>query len=148
MHQRRCSVVGYAWNSRRQQSSPSGIDNPALAMRPEIADRAQAQAWPRAAGDPPGVLLLRSPTRLGRQPASTKIAFDDQTKGKRFCHRIETVTVASMFERLPRAGLAESPRRLVLRASRLRPITSGPGAGFIPRRVSLLGPFAIAGAAP
>lgn len=43
-------------------------------------------------------------TRLRAGATSAHIAFDDHPTGRRFSHRIDTVTVDSVLERLPVAG--------------------------------------------
>ncbi|MFT4268186.1 MAG: DUF2145 domain-containing protein [Xenophilus sp.] len=107
------SVVSYAWGQTYQQSNQWAIEALALAMEPAaVGRRVQAQAWLRFKGYEPSVLRLGPLTRLGGRLGSANVAFDDHPNEKRFSDRIETVTVDSVFDWLPRAGLAAAPVRL------------------------------------
>ncbi|HVZ43792.1 MAG TPA: DUF2145 domain-containing protein [Ramlibacter sp.] len=108
MHWKPYSVVSYAWGQRYQQSNQWAIETLAAAMEPGIASRTQAQAWLQFKGYQPTTLHLGPMERLGGRLTSANVAFDDHPSEKRFSNRIETVTVDSVFDWLPRAGLASS----------------------------------------
>jgi hypothetical protein len=109
------SIVSYAWGRKYQQSNQWAIETLAAAMEPTtIASRAQAQAWLQFKGYAPTTLRLGPLTRLGGRVGSANVAFDDHPNEKRFSDRIETVTVDSVFEWLPRAGLGAAPAVLGL----------------------------------
>jgi hypothetical protein len=115
LHEPAYNMVGYAWGQKYQQSNQWAIETLALAMVPAgVKDRTQAQAWLRFNGYEPTTLKLSPLTRLGGRVGSANIAFDDHPNEKRFADRIETVTVDSVFEWLPRAGLAATPQQLGL----------------------------------
>ena len=104
------SIVSYAWGQKYQQSNQWAIETLAAAMEPAtVAGRAQAQAWLQFKGYAPTTLRLGPLTRLGGRVGSANVAFDDHPNEKRFSDRIETVTVDSVFEWLPRAGLGAAP---------------------------------------
>jgi len=110
LHAEPYSIVSYAWGEKYQQSNQWAIETLAAAMEPAtIASRAQAQAWLRFKGYQPTTLKLGPLTRLGGRIGSANVAFDDHPTEKRFSDRIETVTVDSVFEWLPRAGLGAAP---------------------------------------
>jgi len=107
------SLVSYAWGQKYQQSNQWAIETLALAMEPgTVRQRTQAQAWLRFKGYEPTTLRLGPLTRLGGRISAANVAFDDHPNEKRFSDRIETVTVDSVFEWLPRAGLGAPPVRL------------------------------------
>ncbi|RYX96890.1 MAG: DUF2145 domain-containing protein [Comamonadaceae bacterium] len=99
------SIVSYAWGQKYQQSNQWAIETVASAMEPSIDSRAKAQAWLQFKGYEPAVLKLGPLTRLGGRMTSANVAFDDHPNDKRFSDRIETVTVDSVFNWLPRAQL-------------------------------------------
>jgi hypothetical protein len=104
------SVVSYAWGRTYQQSNQWAIETLALAMEPAtIRTREQAQAWLQFKGYEPTTLKLGPLTRLGGRITAANITFDDHPTNKRFSDRIETVTVDSVFDWLPRAGLGAVP---------------------------------------
>lgn len=110
MHVAPYSLVSYAWGQRYQQSNQWAIETLAAAMEPAtIVTRAQAQAWLQFKGYAPTVLTLGPLTRLGGRMTSANVAFDDHPGEKRFADRIETVTVDSVFDWLPRADLGGAP---------------------------------------
>ncbi|MCW5653946.1 DUF2145 domain-containing protein [Hydrogenophaga sp.] len=114
MNTRDYSMVSYPWSTRYQQSNQWALETLSLAAEPGIASREQAQAWLRFKAYQPTTLRLGALTRLGARVSSAHIAFDDHPNEKRFADRIETVTVDSVFDWLPRAGLASAPQRLEL----------------------------------
>ncbi|MBU1357340.1 MAG: DUF2145 domain-containing protein [Gammaproteobacteria bacterium] len=115
------SIVSYAWGQKYQQSNQWALETLAGAMEPTtIATREQAQAWLRFKGYQPTTLHLGPLQRLGGRIGSANVAFDDHPSDKRFTDRIETVTVESIFDWLPRAGLGSPPERFDL-SSRMRP---------------------------
>ena len=115
LHEPAYNMVGYAWGLKYQQSNQWVTETLALAMVPAgVKDRAQAQAWLRFNGYEPTALKLGPLARLGGRVGSANIAFDDHPNEKRFADRIETVTVDSVFEWLPRAGLAGAPQSMGL----------------------------------
>ena len=116
LHQRRYSMVSYAWGTRYQQSNQWALETLALAMEPAtVRERAQAQAWLQFKGYEPTTLKLGPVTRLGGRAGSANIAFDDHPRDKRFSDRIETVTVDSVLAWLQRAQLASAPVVLALK---------------------------------
>ena len=106
LHHKPYSIVSYAWGRKYQQSNQWAIETLALAMEPGITTREQAQAWLQFKGYVPTTLALGPLTRLGRRMTAANVAFDDHPSDKRFSDRIETVTVDSVFNWLPRAQLA------------------------------------------
>lgn len=112
LHTRRYSVVAYPWSTRYQQSNQWAIETLAMAMDPSVVSRAQAQGWLQRADYRPTTLKIGALTRLGGRMTAANVAFDDHPNAKRFADRIETVTVDSVFEWLPRAGLGEPAVRL------------------------------------
>ncbi|MDB5849271.1 MAG: hypothetical protein JWP29_3023 [Rhodoferax sp.] len=115
LHQSAYNMVGYAWGLKYQQSNQWVIETLALAMVPTgVTNRTQAQAWLQFNGYAPTTLRLGPLTRLGARVGSANIAFDDHPNEKRFADRIETVTVDSVFNWLPRAGLAAAPQQTSL----------------------------------
>lgn len=109
LHQRRYSIVSYAWGQKYQQSNQWAIETLAAAMDPQVTTREQAQAWLRQKGYEPTQLRLRTLTRLGGRVSAANVAFDDHPDRQRFAGRIETVTVDSVFQWLQRSGLAGAP---------------------------------------
>jgi hypothetical protein len=100
------SIVSYAWGHTYQQSNQWAAETLAAAMEPgTIRTRDQAQAWLKFKGYEPTTLKLGALTRLGGRMTAANVAFDDHPNEKRFSDRIETVTVDSLFDWLPRAGL-------------------------------------------
>lgn len=114
MHHKPYSIVSYAWGQRYQQSNQWAIETLALALEPDAATRASAQAWLLLKGYQPTALRLGPLTRLGGRVSAANVAFDDHPNEKRFADRIETVTVDSVFEWLQRAGIAGAPQSLRL----------------------------------
>jgi hypothetical protein len=108
LNHRPYSVVSYAWGRTYQQSNQWAIETLALAMEPQARSREQAQAWLQFKGYQPTALQIGPMTRLGGRVGSANVAFDDHPSEKRFADRIETVTVDSIFEWLPRAQMAPS----------------------------------------
>jgi hypothetical protein len=110
MHSKPYSVVSYAWATKYQQSNQWAAETLAAAMEPgTIRTRDQAQAWLKYKGYEPTTLKLGALTRLGGRVTAANVAFDDHPNEKRFSDRIETVTVDSLFDWLPRAGLGAAP---------------------------------------
>jgi len=104
------SIVSYAWGHTYQQSNQWAAETLAAAMEPgTIRTRDQAQAWLKYKGYEPTTLKLGALTRLGGRVTAANVAFDDHPNEKRFSDRIETVTVDSLFDWLPRAGLGAAP---------------------------------------
>ncbi len=106
LHHKHYSIVSYAWGRTYQQSNQWAIETLALAMEPQVRNREQAQAWLQFKGYEPTTLKIGALTRLGGRVGAANVAFDDHPGDKRFADRIETVTVDSVFEWLPRAQLA------------------------------------------
>ena len=110
LHQRRYSMVSYAWGTRYQQSNQWAIETMALAAEPQVQRREQAQAWLRLKDYRPATLRIGALTRLGGRMTAGNIAFDDHPNAQRFADRIETVTADSVLDwlaRLPAAGGAQ-----------------------------------------
>ncbi len=107
------SMVSYAWGQRYQQSNQWAVEWMVSALEPGVQDREQAQAWMHFKGYEPTTLKLGPLTRLGGRVTRANIAFDDHPGEKRFSDRIETVTVDSLWQWMPRAGLASAPQVLV-----------------------------------
>jgi hypothetical protein len=104
------SLVSYVWGNTYQQSNQWAAETLAAAMEPgTIRTRQQAQAWLQYKGYEPTTLKLGPLTRLGGRVTAANVAFDDHPNEKRFSDRIETVTVDSLFDWLPRAGLGAAP---------------------------------------
>lgn len=106
LHHKPYSVVSYAWGRKYQQSNQWAIETLAAAMEPGINSRQRAQAWLQWKAYEPSVLRIGPLTRLGGRLTAANVAFDDHPNDKRFSDRIETVTVDSVFDWLPRAQLA------------------------------------------
>ncbi len=114
LHERAYSMVSYAWGTRYQQSNQWALETLAMAAEPAVAQRPQAQAWLRFKGYQPAVMRIGAMTRLGARVGMANVAFDDHPHEQRYAGRIETVTVESMLDWLPRAGLGSAPQRLSL----------------------------------
>lgn len=114
LHDRPYSVVSYAWGRKYQQSNQWVIETLAAAMAPQIESREQAQAWLQFNNYRPGVLILGPLARLGGSMTAANVAFDDHPSEKRFADRIETVTVDSVFNWLPRAQLSTPGKPLTI----------------------------------
>ncbi|MFT7722474.1 MAG: DUF2145 domain-containing protein [Roseateles sp.] len=109
-HERRYSMVAYAFGTRYQQSNQWVLETLAGAAAPAVASRRAAQDWARAQGYQPTDLRLSALTRLGGRLTQANIAFDDHPAARRMTRHIDTVTADSMFAWLPRAGLAHPPQ--------------------------------------
>lgn len=113
LHHKPYSMVSYVWGQKYQQSNQWAIETLALAVSTQLAlgspTRERAQAWLQLSGYQPGVLKIGALTRLGGRMTAANVAFDDHPNAKRFSDRIETVTVDSVFDWLPRAGLSHQP---------------------------------------
>lgn len=109
MHIKPYSMVSYVWGTKYQQSNQWAIETLAAAMEPNIRTRDQAQAWLRFKNYQPTVLEIKPLTRLGGRITQANVEFDDHPASKRFSDRIESVTVDSVFEWMPRAGLGAAP---------------------------------------
>lgn len=112
MDEPRYSMVAYAFGTTYQQSNQWVLETLAAAAGPGITNRRAAQAWLKAQRYQPTDLHLSTMTRLGGRLTRANIAFDDHPPERRFTSHIDTVTVDSMFEWLPRAGLSQ-PSQLV-----------------------------------
>jgi hypothetical protein len=108
LHTPAYNMLAYPWAQQYQQSNQWAIETLALAQDDAATTRERAQAWLRLKGYEPTVLHLSALTRLGARVGMANVAFDDHPNSKRFADRIETITVDSVFEWLPRAGLAGS----------------------------------------
>lgn len=112
LHHKGYNMVSYVWGQRYQQSNQWAIEWMAAALEPGATQRTQAQAWLQFKGYQPTTLRLGPLTRLGGRIGSANIAFDDHPNEKRFSDRIETVTVDSVFDWMPRAGFGGPVQRL------------------------------------
>lgn len=113
LNEPRYSMVAYPWATKYQQSNQWAIETLA-ATQPGVYNRTQAQAWLRAHGYQPTDLRLSTLQRLGADVAMTNVAFDDHPNARRFTGHIETVTVDSVFDWLPRVGYASTVQRIEL----------------------------------
>jgi hypothetical protein len=111
-HERRYSVVSYAWGTRYQQSNQWLTETLAGAMAPEAHTRERAQYWLRLQGYEPARLRIGALTRLGGRMTKANVAFDDHPSHLRFSDRIDTVTADSVFAWVSRSGLG-APERTV-----------------------------------
>ena len=111
-NERRYSMVAYAFGTTYQQSNQWVLETLAGAAAPDVGSRRAAQDWVRSRGYQPTDLRLSTMTRLGGRLTQANIAFDDHPGARRFAGHIDTVTVDSMFDWLPRANLSE-PVQLV-----------------------------------
>jgi hypothetical protein len=114
MHIKPYSMVSYVWGTKYQQSNQWAIETLASAMESSIRSRDQAQAWLQFKGYTPTTLNIPPLTRLGGRITQANVEFDDHPAKKRFSDRIESVTVDSVFEWMPRAGLGAAPVALKL----------------------------------
>jgi hypothetical protein len=114
LHTKPYSMVSYVWAQKYQQSNQWAIETLAAAMDSNIRNRQQAQAWLQFKGYEPTTLKIGALTRLGGRVTAANVAFDDHPNEKRFSDRIESVTVDSVFNWLPRAGLGSVPVALRL----------------------------------
>lgn len=103
LHERRYSMLSYAWGTRYQQSNQWALETLALAFEPGITQREQAQAWLRFKGYRPASLRINARTRLGARMTRANIAFDDHPNEKRFASQIETITADSVLQWLPQS---------------------------------------------
>lgn len=136
LHEPRYNMLAYPWSGPYQQSNQWALETLALFADAGVNSRADARAWLRAHDYRPQTIQVPTMKRLGARIATAHIAFDDHPFDRRMAGRIDTVTVESVFDWLPRAGFAEAPRVLRTRASDLRvpatpaaPITPGAPAG-------------------
>jgi hypothetical protein len=104
LHERRYSMVSYAWGRRYQQSNQWAIETFA-GTHTASANRGQAQHWLRMNGYVPQIITIDALSRLAGRITAANVAFDDHPPGQRFSDRIETVTVDSVFSWLERSGL-------------------------------------------
>jgi hypothetical protein len=109
LHQRRYSVVAYAWGRKYQQSNQWAIETMASAMEPGASSRERAQAWLQFKGYEPTTLRLGPLTRLSGRLGAANVAFDDHPDEKRWTDRIETVTADSVLQWMRRSGLGSVP---------------------------------------
>lgn len=105
-HERRYSVVSYAWGQRYQQSNQWVIETLAGALEPQATTRERAQAWLRLRGYEPTVLRIGAWTRLGGRMSRANVAFDDHPNSERFSDRIATVGADSVLRWAPAAGIS------------------------------------------
>ncbi len=112
LHTPAYNMLAYPWAQTYQQSNQWAIETLALALEPAAHTRERAQAWLAFKGYAPTVLRLSALTRLGARMTAVNVAFDDHPDSKRYADRIETVTVDSVFNWLPRAGLAQRVQAL------------------------------------
>ncbi len=118
LHEPRYNMLAYPWSGPYQQSNQWVIETLALLAAPQVNSRAQARSWLRATDYRPGTVQISAMKRLGARIGTAHIAFDDHPFDRRMAGQIDTVTVESVFDWLPRAGLGQSVR--VLRAQPLR----------------------------
>ncbi|NCT84379.1 MAG: DUF2145 domain-containing protein [Comamonadaceae bacterium] len=111
-NERRYSMVAYAFGTQYQQSNQWVLETLAGAAAPAVGSRRDAQDWLQRQGYRPTDLRLSTMTRLGGRLTQANIAFDDHPGARRFAGHIDTVTVDSMLDWLPRANLSE-PVQLV-----------------------------------
>ncbi|MDB5868844.1 MAG: hypothetical protein JWP96_1176 [Polaromonas sp.] len=110
LHHKPYSMVSYAWGRKYQQSNQWALETLAAAMEPGVTSREKAQAWLQFKGYEPTTLKLGPMTRMGARVTAANVAFDDHPNDKRFSDRIETVTVDSVFDWLPRAQISPPGR--------------------------------------
>ena len=108
LHTAAYSMVAYPWAQVYQQSNQWAIETLAVSQEPNVTTRERAQAWLRFKGYEPTVLRISPLVRLGARMTAANIAFDDHPNDKRYSDRIETVTVDSVFDWMPRAGLSQA----------------------------------------
>jgi hypothetical protein len=96
LHEKRYSMVSYAWGQKYQQSNQWVIETIALAMA-DARDRGEAQRWLKGRGYVPQTIRIDALSRLGGRITAANVAFDDHPFGQRVADRIETVTVDSVF---------------------------------------------------
>ena len=106
LHTPAYSMVAYPWAQVYQQSNQWAIETLAYSQEPGATTRERAQAWLRFKGYEPTVLRISPLVRLGARMTAGNIAFDDHPNEKRYSDRIETMTVDSVFDWMPRAGLS------------------------------------------
>ena len=116
LHQRRYSMVSYAWGTRYQQSNQWAIETLALAAEPQVQRREQAQAWLRLKDYRAATLRIGALTRLGGRMTAGNVAFDDHPNAQRFADRIETVTADSVLDWLQRLSAGGAAQRVALLA--------------------------------
>ena len=107
LHTPAYNMLAYPWAQQYQQSNQWAIETLALSQEDSATTRERAQAWLRLKGYEPTALRIGALTRLGGRVTAANIAFDDHPNHKRFSDRIETVTVDSVFDWLPRSGLSK-----------------------------------------
>ena len=106
LHTPAYSMVAYPWAKVYQQSNQWALETLAYSQEPGATTRERAQAWLRFKGYEPTVLRISPLVRLGARMTAGNIAFDDHPNEKRYSDRIETMTVDSVFDWMPRAGLS------------------------------------------
>ncbi|MFV0680895.1 MAG: DUF2145 domain-containing protein [Ottowia sp.] len=113
LHQRRYSMVSYAWGQHYQQSNQWAAETLAMAAEPGLRRREQAQSWLKLRDYRPAVLRIGALTRLGGRLTSSNIEFDDHPPEQRFAGRIETVTADSLFQWITRSLPGAGPKHLI-----------------------------------
>ena len=105
LHEAHYSMVAYAWSTRFQQSNQWALETLAMAASSKVWSRTTAQQWLQANGYQPTELHLSALTRLGAETTRANINFSDHPAALRFSGRIDTISVDSIFQWLPKAGL-------------------------------------------
>ena len=116
------AMLHASWNAMVKSSSDKSLDTALINLLASFLaiplvvwfGWPQAQAWLRFKGYQPAVMRIGAMTRLGARVGMANVAFDDHPNEQRYAGRIETVTVESMLDWLPRAGLGSAPQRLSL----------------------------------
>jgi hypothetical protein len=118
MHQPRYSMLAYPWATRYQQSNQWVTETLAMALEPQVKNRAQAQQWLQFKGYTPDRLKIGAFKRLGARITRANVEFDDHPTRLRFSGRIQTTTADSVLHWLQRSRLGTE--KIVIRLDPFR----------------------------
>lgn len=109
LHESRYNMLAHTWSTRYQNSNQWALEMLAAASAApgQVATRAEAQQWLRAADYHAAPVHVGTATRLGARLLRANVAFDDHPVGARMQGSIATVTVEGIAEFMRRNGAAQ-----------------------------------------